>query len=81
MVLPPSVTSSVTLIKEPRRLSGYVLFSLLILTSFYGGWTHWAINHSSFSTRVVAYILSPLVLLGSILFRIRPSKMKLFGAS
>jgi len=61
-----------------HRLSGYILFPLFILTSSYGGWSYWALKHSSFSTRVIAYTLSPLVLLVSVLFRIRPSKMKFF---
>jgi len=61
-----------------HRLSGYILFPLFILTSYYGGWSHWALKNSSFSTRVIAFTLSPLVLLASVLFRIRPSKMKFF---
>jgi len=59
-----------------HRLSGYVLFPLLVLTSSYGGWSHWALKHSSFLTRVIAYTLSPFILLAAVLSRIRPSKMK-----
>ena len=47
-----------------------------MLTAFYAGQSHWVIKHSSVSVRVIAYTLSPLVLLGSVIFRIRPSKMK-----
>jgi len=61
-----------------HRLSGYVLFPLLILTSSLGGWSRWATKHSLFSTRIIAYTLFPLILLLSVLFRIRPSKMKFF---
>ncbi|KAF9792477.1 hypothetical protein BJ322DRAFT_1102980 [Thelephora terrestris] len=61
-----------------HRLSGYILFPLLILTSSFGGWSQWAMNHSLFSTRIIAYTLSPFILLISVLFRIRPSKMRFF---
>lgn len=61
-----------------HRLSGYMLFPLLIVTSSYGGWSHWALKHSSFTTRIIAYTVSSLVLLASVLFRVRPSKMKFF---
>ncbi|TFY68238.1 hypothetical protein EVG20_g3639 [Dentipellis fragilis] len=62
-----------------HRLSGYVLLPLVLITTNFGGaWSNWAVGHSAYGVRFIAFTLAPLVLLASLYIRIRPSKMKFF---
>ncbi|KIK63701.1 hypothetical protein GYMLUDRAFT_40764 [Collybiopsis luxurians FD-317 M1] len=62
-----------------HRLSGYILYSLLLLTVGLGGaLSHWGEKNVPFPVRLTAYVLSPLVCLVAILSRMRVSKMKFF---
>ncbi|EIW85386.1 hypothetical protein CONPUDRAFT_118197 [Coniophora puteana RWD-64-598 SS2] len=61
-----------------HRLSGYVLFVLLLLTAFLGGSSStWSVNNSPVIIRVLAYWIAPPVVIGALALRIRTSKMKL----
>lgn len=60
-----------------HRLSGYILFPLLLLTAHLGGaWSNWGAKYSSGSVRFLAYTLAPIVVLCGIYMRIRISKMQ-----
>jgi len=60
-----------------HRLSGYILFPMLLLTVNLGGaWTSWGKTYSVYPVRLVAYTVAPAVILVSILVRMRLSKMK-----
>ncbi|KAH9946249.1 uncharacterized protein BXZ73DRAFT_95751 [Epithele typhae] len=62
-----------------HRLSGYVLFPLFLLTAHLGGaWSAWTTTHSSVVVRVLAYWISPIILLAAVLVRLRTSKMQFF---
>ncbi|OJA19682.1 hypothetical protein AZE42_06945 [Rhizopogon vesiculosus] len=55
-----------------HRLSGYVLFSLLLITAHLGGaWSTWVRSYSHLSVRFVAYSVAPLVTLAAIYARVR----------
>ncbi|KAH7910177.1 hypothetical protein BJ138DRAFT_1153519 [Hygrophoropsis aurantiaca] len=59
-----------------HRISGYVLFPLLLVTAHLGGaWSHWAASESSYAVRLIAYYIAPVVTLVGIYLRLRPSKM------
>jgi len=59
-----------------HRLSGYVLFPMLLFTAQVGGiWSKWAVGNSSPMIRFIAYIIAPVVLLGAVYSRIRTSKV------
>ncbi|KZT74199.1 hypothetical protein DAEQUDRAFT_721082 [Daedalea quercina L-15889] len=65
------------LVWKYHRLSGYVLFPLLVFTAFLGGlWSHFSTRHAALAVRVILFGVAPLVLLGAMFARIRPSKMK-----
>jgi len=60
-----------------HRLSGYVLFSWLLVTAHLGGaWSAWVVGHTSFVTSVVAYTIAPAIVLISVYSRVRTSKMR-----
>ncbi|KAJ3843272.1 hypothetical protein F5878DRAFT_605358 [Lentinula raphanica] len=62
-----------------HRLSGYILFPLLLVTVNLGGaLSHWGEKNVPLFIRLVAYIVSPLVCLVAVLSRMRVSKMKFF---
>ncbi|KAH9951275.1 hypothetical protein B0H21DRAFT_274188 [Amylocystis lapponica] len=62
-----------------HRLSGYLLFPLLLGTTHLGGvWSHWAQGHVGEIMRLLVYSIAPAALLVAILVRIRPSKMVFF---
>jgi hypothetical protein len=60
-----------------RRLSGYVLFLLLMFTAHIGGaWSHWGIKYIPWSMRVLAYGAALGACIAGVYIRLRPSKMK-----
>ncbi|KAJ6606554.1 hypothetical protein DFH09DRAFT_11857 [Mycena vulgaris] len=60
-----------------HRLSGYVLFALLIFTSHLGGaWSGWGNKYSPLSMRIVAFGIALLACISGLYIRLRPSKMK-----
>ncbi|TFK42764.1 hypothetical protein BDQ12DRAFT_719608 [Crucibulum laeve] len=62
-----------------HRLSGYVLFLLLLLTVHLGGgWSNWGAKYSPLFIRIIAYTVAPVMLIGGIYTRVRPSKMQFF---
>ncbi|KAF4578588.1 hypothetical protein EYR40_001257 [Pleurotus pulmonarius] len=62
-----------------HRLSGYLLFPLLLFTAYLGGArSGWATRNTSMGQRLVGYIIAPAVILGAVYARIRLSKMKFF---
>lgn len=62
-----------------HRLSGYVLFPLLLITAHLGGaWSTWVTSHSQPVVRFVGYTLAPIVAIFAIYARVRISKMKFF---
>lgn len=55
-----------------RRLSGYVLFPLLLMTAYLGGaWSTWATSHSPLAVRFVGYTVAPIVAILAIYARVR----------
>jgi len=59
-----------------HRLSGYLLFPLLLVTiDLGGGFSHWGERNVWFPIRLIAYMVAPLVCLVAVLSRIRVSKM------
>lgn len=61
---------SVTLF--PFRLSGYLLFPLLLSTVHLGGgWSEWANSRAGPSSRFVVYTLAPILILISVGSRMR----------
>jgi len=62
-----------------HRLSGYILFPLLLTTAHLGGeWSSWSTLNSEGYIRIIAFTVAPLLVLGAVLVRIRTSKMKFF---
>jgi hypothetical protein len=62
-----------------HRLSGYMLFPLLLVTSHLGGgWSTWVVDNSHFFVRLVTFTIAPLILLGAVVVRVRTSKMRFF---
>ncbi|KAJ7168147.1 hypothetical protein C8R43DRAFT_983225 [Mycena crocata] len=60
-----------------HRLSGYVLFALLMFTAHLGGaWSGWGKKYSPFGMRVIAYFLGTFAAVVGVYIRLRPSKMK-----
>ncbi|KAG1730613.1 hypothetical protein EDB19DRAFT_1897045 [Suillus lakei] len=60
-----------------HRLSGYVLFPLLLITAHLGGaWSSWFTSHSQPVVRFVGYTVAPIVTILAIYARVRTSKMK-----
>ncbi|KAF7295281.1 NAD dependent epimerase dehydratase family protein [Mycena indigotica] len=60
-----------------HRLSGYVLFVLLMVTAHLGGfWSGWGHKYSPLSMRILAYAIGPLACVIGLYIRVRPSKMK-----
>ncbi|KAL1669349.1 hypothetical protein GGF50DRAFT_110324 [Schizophyllum commune] len=58
------------------RISGYILFTLLMATVHLGGqWSGWGKRNVSPIFRAIAYSLAPLVLVAALFIRARPSKM------
>ncbi|KAI0374731.1 hypothetical protein BV20DRAFT_387850 [Pilatotrama ljubarskyi] len=67
------------LVWKYHRLSGYLLFPLFLLAAHLGGaWSTWSNNNSPYVVRLLAYTISPIVLLAAILVRMRTSKMQFF---
>ena len=55
-----------------NRFSGYLLFPLFLLTAYLGGgWSSWTTSHSPFVVRLLAYTISPVVLIAAVLVRVR----------
>jgi len=62
-----------------HRLSGYVLFMLLMFTAHIGGaWSNWGNKYIPLSMRVLAYGVSLLACIAGLYIRVRPSKMKFY---
>ncbi|TFK67906.1 hypothetical protein BDN72DRAFT_842503 [Pluteus cervinus] len=60
-----------------HRVSGYVLFPLLMYTAHLGGaWSFWGEKYANAGIRAIAYTVAPLVLVISVFTRIRLTKMK-----
>ncbi len=54
------------------RLSGYILFPMLLLTTHFGGaWSHWGAKNAPYGTRLVAYTIAPAIILASVYARVR----------
>lgn len=54
------------------RVSGYVLFPVILLTSHLGGgWSSWVVHHSDEFVRLVAYSVAPLLILAGVYSRVR----------
>ncbi|GBE82380.1 hypothetical protein BKA93DRAFT_760707 [Sparassis latifolia] len=63
-----------------HRLSGYVLFVLLLVTAHLGGtWSDFAQNNVVPIVRLLAYTIAPILLLGGVFARVRLSKMRFFN--
>lgn len=61
-----------------HRISGYILFILLMATVHLGGqWSGWGSRNVSPVFRAVAYSLTPIVLIAALAIRTRTSKMGL----
>lgn len=53
-------------------LSGYLLFPLFLLAAYLGGaWSNWSTGNSAFLVRLLAFTVSPIVLLAAVLVRVR----------
>ncbi|KAK7440221.1 hypothetical protein VKT23_017163 [Stygiomarasmius scandens] len=62
-----------------HRLSGYILFPLFLFTVNLGGaWSGWAEKNTQPGMRFIAYSVCPAVVLASVYWRVRLSKMKFF---
>ncbi|KAG9318240.1 hypothetical protein JVU11DRAFT_321 [Chiua virens] len=62
-----------------HRLSGYILFPLLLTTAHLGGgWSMWVSINSPWVVQLLAYTVAPIFILTGVYLRIRPSKMKFF---
>ncbi|KAH9854075.1 hypothetical protein C2E23DRAFT_819456 [Lenzites betulinus] len=62
-----------------HRLSGYTLFPLFLFTAYLGGaWSNWTTGNSPYVVRLLAFTISPIVLLSAVLVRMRRSKMQFF---
>lgn len=60
------------LIWRYHRISGYILFPLLLLTANFGGlYSHWGTKYLSLPIRVIAYLIAPLVILVAVYIRVR----------
>ncbi|KDR81435.1 hypothetical protein GALMADRAFT_239336 [Galerina marginata CBS 339.88] len=60
-----------------HRLSGYILFSLLLFTVNLGGaWSNWGAKYTLWIVRFVAYTIAPMVVLVGVYARVRTSKMQ-----
>jgi len=67
------------LVWKYHRLSGYLLFPLLLFTVFLGGlWSHFSTRNTVLAVRIVLFGVAPLVLLVAVYMRVRLSKMKFF---
>ncbi|KAM5539033.1 hypothetical protein V8D89_007256 [Ganoderma adspersum] len=65
------------LVWKYHRLSGYLLFPLFLLVAHLGGaWSSWSTGSSSYIVRLLAFTISPIVLFGAILVRLRTSKIQ-----
>ncbi|EJF65714.1 hypothetical protein BD309DRAFT_848523 [Dichomitus squalens] len=65
-------TPKAKLVWKYHRLSGYILFPLLLLVTHLGGaWSNWSNNASGFFVRLLAFTISPIVLLAAVLVRVR----------
>ena len=61
-----------TLSHFSSRLSGYLLFTTLILTvHLAGAWSTWSTLNSSYFARLLGYVVAPGVIIGSVFSRIR----------
>ncbi|KAF9262203.1 hypothetical protein L218DRAFT_868192 [Marasmius fiardii PR-910] len=55
-----------------HRLSGYLLFSFMLLTVNLGGaWSHWGQRNFSYTTRMLIYVVSPASILTAVYGRVR----------
>ncbi|KAJ4488406.1 hypothetical protein J3R30DRAFT_3435640 [Lentinula aciculospora] len=62
-----------------HRLSGYILYPLLLVTVSLGGaLSHWGEKNVPLPIRLITYVFAPLACLVAILSRMRVSKMKFF---
>ncbi|KAJ7184213.1 hypothetical protein C8R46DRAFT_1063301 [Mycena filopes] len=62
-----------------HRLSGYVLYGLLMATVHLGGGqSHWAMKYVPTSMRILAYWTALIACLAGVYVRVRPSKMKFY---
>ncbi|KAK7049212.1 hypothetical protein VNI00_005813 [Paramarasmius palmivorus] len=60
-----------------HRLSGYILFPMLLFTVNLGGaWSNWGQKYTSAPVRVLAFVIAPAALLTAVYSRVRTSKMK-----
>ncbi|KAJ7093180.1 hypothetical protein C8R44DRAFT_835539 [Mycena epipterygia] len=62
-----------------HRVSGYVLFFMLMFTAHLGGaWSGWSKRYSPLSMRIAAYGIALLACVAGLYLRVRPSKMKFY---
>ncbi|KXN88278.1 hypothetical protein AN958_07737 [Leucoagaricus sp. SymC.cos] len=55
-----------------HRLSGYILFGLMLFTAHLGGgWSEWGQNYTNDLVRFVAYTLSPGLIVAGVYLRVR----------
>jgi cytochrome b-561 domain-containing protein 2 len=61
-----------SLIFAIHRLSGYLLFPLLLLTAHLGGgWSHWGNIHVERVVRISAYSVAPVLVIAAVYVRVR----------
>ncbi|KAH9931002.1 uncharacterized protein B0H18DRAFT_992213 [Fomitopsis serialis] len=72
-------TPKARLVWKYHRLSGYLLYPLLLFTAFLGGlWSHFSTGNTVLPVRIVLFGVAPLVLLVAVYVRVRLSKMSFF---
>ncbi|KAG8959856.1 hypothetical protein FRC03_007400 [Tulasnella sp. 419] len=69
-----------TRVYKYHRISGYVLFTLLLVTvHLSGAWSDWSIAHTSAAQRALFYYIAPALIWIGVVWRIRFEKMKFWG--
>jgi hypothetical protein len=59
-----------------HRVSGYILFPLMLLTVNLGGaWSNWSAKYSVWVVRFAAFTLAPMAVLAGVYLRVRTFKM------
>jgi len=60
-----------------HRLSGYILFPLLLFTVYLGGaWSSWGANYCLWIVQFITYTVAPIAILAGVYRRVRTSKMQ-----
>jgi len=59
-----------------HRVSGYILFPLLIFSVYLGGaWSSWSAKYSIWLVRFIAFTAAPIAIMSGVYMRVRTSKM------